>query len=48
MKKKKIICDIRKVDKLNEKVKQGINIKKRKEKEIENQKDTPHQNGGSF
>ena len=33
--KEKIIRDIRKVDKLNEKVKQGIYIKK-KEKEIKN------------
>ena len=30
--KEKIIRDIRKVDKLSEKVKQGIDIKKRKEK----------------
>ena len=29
---KKIIRDIRKIDKLNEKVKQGIDIKKRNEK----------------
>ena len=43
---KKIIRDIKKVQKLNEKVKQGIDIKKRKEKS-QTQKDTPRQNGGT-
>ena len=43
---KKIIRDIKKVQKLNEKVKQGIDIKKRKEKN-QTQKDTPRQNGGT-
>ena len=38
MKKKKIIRDIRRLDKLNEKVKQGIDIKKKYKKKTTNKK----------
>ena len=46
--KEKIIRDIRKVDKLNEKVKQGIDIKKERKKKSKTKKIPPNQNGESF